>query len=140
MMSCRSLVVAGSLIVGAVLVEPGLALAQWSTQGSGASGAAATTMPSGNSPAASETAGSVSVRWAAATLADGAPVGGYVVNRFNALNGSQATVGPGCSGVITTTICTEQSVPSGTWIYTDTPVLAGWTGSASPPSGSVTVP
>jgi hypothetical protein len=37
-------------------------------------------------------------------------------------------------------ICLEQGVPSGTWIYTDTPVLANWTGQESPTSAAVSVP
>lgn len=132
--------VAGTVVIAAALAAPGLALAQWSSPGSGPSAGAAATMPAGNAPAGSATGSSVSVRWTAATFASGSPVGGYVISRFDAVNGSQATVGPGCSGVVTSTTCTELSVPSGTWVYTDTPVQASWTGSASSPSGAVTVP
>jgi hypothetical protein len=31
-------------------------------------------------------------------------------------------------------------VPSGSWVYTDTPVQASWSGGESPTSGTVTVP
>lgn len=83
---------------------------------------------------------SVSVRWPAVTLSNGTPVAGYVIRRFDALNGAEATVGPGCSGVVTTTICTELSVPAGTWVYTDTPVLLSWTGGQSSATAPIVVP
>ena len=116
------------------------ALAAWSASGTGQGGAAAATMPTGVSPTGSATVSSVTIRWTAVTLSNGAPVAGYVISRFNALNGSAATVGPGCAGVVTTTTCTELSVPSGAWIYTDTPVLQSWTGGASPASAPIVVP
>ena len=97
-------------------------------------------MPAGVAPTGSATSSSVTIRWPAVTLSSGAPVAGYVISRFNALNGSAATVGPGCAGVVTTTTCTEQSVPSGAWIYTDTPVQLSWTGAASPASAAIVVP
>ena len=96
-------------------------------------------MPTGVAPTGSATGSSVTIRWPAVTLSSGAPVAGYVISRINALNGSAATVGPGCAGVVTTTTCTEQSVPSGTWIYTDTPVQLSWTGGASPASSAIVV-
>ena len=97
-------------------------------------------MPTGAAPTGSATGSSVTIRWPAVTLSNGAPVGGYVISRFNALDGSAAIVGAGCSGVVTTTTCTEQSVPAGSWIYTDTPVLLSWTGGASPASAPIVVP
>jgi len=74
------------------------------------------------------------------SLSSGAPVAGYIINRYNALNGAAATVGAGCSGIVTTTTCTELSVPSGSWIYTDTPVQLSWMGTPSPASAAITVP
>ncbi len=65
---------------------------------------------------------------------------GYIVNRYNASTGAPATVGAGCSGVVTTTTCTEVSVAPGTWVYTDTPVQVNWTGGASPDSSAIVVP
>ncbi len=41
-------------------------------------------------------------------MANGLAIAGYVVKRYNALNGAAAVVGPGCSGLQSTT-CTEQS-------------------------------
>ena len=115
------------------------ALAAWSATGTGPAGAAATTMPAGAQPAVSVSGSSVTVRWSAATLPGGAAVSGYIITRINAVNGSAATVGAGCSGIITTTTCTEVVVPSGTWVYTDTPMQDNWTGTASPPSGAASV-
>lgn len=132
--------VPAALIVPAALTATPAAFAAWSANGSGSSGAAATTMATGHAPTGSVFSSQVTLSWTAAPMASGAAVQGYVISRFNALNGSPATVGAGCSGVITTTSCTENSVPSGTWIYTDTPVEQSWTGTASPASQSITVP
>jgi hypothetical protein len=116
------------------------ALAAWSTSGSGAASGAATTMPAGHAPTATASGTSVTVSWPTATFANGAGVAGYVIHRYDAVNGAAATVGAGCSGTVTTTSCVEQSVPAGNWIYTDVPVQGGWTGAESSPSNSVTVP
>lgn len=115
------------------------AFAAWSAGGSGRGGAAATTMPTGSTPSGSVIGSSVTVTWNTANMVNGSPVAGYVINRSNASNGGPATVGAGCSGMVTTTTCTEQSVPAGTWIYTDTPVQANWTGGASNNSAAITV-
>lgn len=113
--------------------------AAWVVPGPGSAAAAATTMPAGSAPTASAGTGSIAVRWPTASMANGVGVAGYVIKRYNAINGAGATVGPGCSGVVTATTCTELSVPAGTWLYTDTPVQLSWTGTESPPSGPVTV-
>ena len=134
----RTILVASAAAM-TVVIPATQAMAQWSVSGAGSGGAAATTMPAGATPAAAATGSTVSVRWAAVTLPDGTPVDGYVVNRINAINGQPATVGPGCAGVVTTTTCAELSVPSGTWVYTDTPVYGNWFGAASSPSSAVTV-
>jgi hypothetical protein len=115
------------------------ALAAWSTSGSGAAGGAATKMPSGNVPTANASGSSVTVSWPTAKFVDGTPVAGYVVKRYDAASGAAATVGAGCSGTVTATSCSEQSVPAGSWAYTDTPVLDNWTGSESASSQPVTV-
>jgi hypothetical protein len=71
------------------------------------------------------------------TLASGAVVAGYTVQRYNAINGTPASVGAGCSGTVTTTSCTELNVPAGSWVYTETPVQQSWTGTESAPSQPV---
>ncbi len=48
-------------------------------------------------------------------------------------------MGSSCSGTLSGTSCTETGVPSGTWRYAVTPVLAGWTGAESALSASVTI-
>jgi hypothetical protein len=72
-------------------------------------------------------------------LPGGASVGGYVIRRFNSVTDVQAAIGSACSGVVTTTTCTETSVPPGTWFYTDTPVQVNWTGGTSLASPIVSV-
>ena len=115
------------------------ALASWSVQQSGTAAGAAATMPTGGAPTGSARLRAVTVRWPVADLSSGTAVAGYTIQRFNAVNGQAATVGPGCSGVISTNSCTESSVPPGSWTYTDTPVQQSWTGGQSPASAPVTV-
>lgn len=116
------------------------AFAAWSGGGSGTASSLADTMPSGNQPVAVVAGTSVTLRWTAADLPGDYPVAGYVVQRFNAVNGDPAVVGSTCSGTVTATTCTESSVPAGTWDYTDTPVQDNWTGGQSSMSSAVTVP
>jgi len=131
-------------ILAAVFVLAGGAaghrtLAAWTTGASGPAAAGATTMPAGAQPVGGATNGAVSIRWPAVAMSNGVAVAGYVVRRFDAASGAEATVGAACSGVITTTTCTEQSVPVGMWIYTVTPVQLSWSGAQSPPSSPITV-
>jgi hypothetical protein len=128
-------------VVLALALGPALAaLASWSTQGSGAAAAAATVLPTGATPVGVVAGSAVTVSWPASALPGGAPVGGYVINRFNAVTAVRATVGAGCNGVVAATSCTEQSVPPGTWVYTETPVQLNWTGGISPVSAQFVVP
>ena len=126
----------GPCLLAALVVwvgfSPTVARAAWSSGGSGHASALAYVMPSGTPPAGAANGGAVTIRWAAATFTNGVPVEGYVINRYNSITGQQASVGAACSGVITTTTCTEQGVPSGTWVYTDTPVQFSWSGAQSP--------
>lgn len=115
------------------------AFAAWSTNGAGTSAGAATTMPTGTTPSGTVTLSTVKVSWSTATLGNGIPVAGYVINRYNATTGAPQTVGAACSAVITTTSCTESAVPAGKWVYTDTPVQLSWTGGQSPDSAQIIV-
>lgn len=133
-------VAAASMAIAAISLFASPAGAQWAVDGAGSTAGAATTMPAGVAPTASANGNSVVVRWPAVTFTGGGSVSGYVVNRYNAVNGSHATVGTACSGIVTTTTCTEDSVPSGHWVYTDTPVQINWSGAESPPSNAATVP
>lgn len=136
----RAKLLAAGLATAVTVAYPLAAWAQWSAAGSGQGGAAATTMPAGATPSVTARSNQVHVQWMAVTLASGASVAGYDIRRYNAVNGTQATIGAGCTGIITATSCVEQSVPPGMWFYTDTPVQASWTGSESSPSSSVTIP
>ena len=136
----RAVVVASVVALASQLIHPLAAFAQWSAHATGAAAGGATTMPAGAKPSAGAVKSNVLVSWTAATMGNGAAVSGYIVKRYNAVNGTQATVGAGCAGVITATSCTEQAVPSGSWVYTETPVQMNWTGAASAASGTVSIP
>lgn len=125
------------VLLGLTLAPP--ALAAWSGGGSGKASAVAYRMPTGGQPSTSASGSSVSVHWPGAAFPDNKAVAGYVIHRFDAASGTQATVGAGCSGTVTTTTCTELNVPAGTWIYTDTPVQDNWTGTQSPAAAPITV-
>jgi hypothetical protein len=114
--------------------------AAWSSTGAGTASSLAGTMPSGGTPSARAASGNVTVQWPAALLSDGVDAGGYVVHRFSATTGVEATVGAGCSGVVTATTCVELSVPSGAWIYTVATAQDNWSGAQGPPSTTVSVP
>jgi hypothetical protein len=116
------------------------AQAAWSLAGNGAGSSLSYTMPAGGQPTASVSRTGVTLTWPAAVFPDGRSVAGYKITRVNAVNGSQATVGASCSGTVTTTTCTELSVPAGTWTYADTPVQDNWVGGQSVASATVTVP
>ena len=107
-----------------------------------AGGAAATFVNAGNAPASAANAGrSVTLTWSASTLANGEPVDGYVVTRYEAdpPYAPQLTQA-GCNGTITALTCTEVGVPFGTWQYTVTPINgANWRGLESLKSGAVTI-
>jgi hypothetical protein len=132
-------IAAGAVALTVQLAQPLTASAQWSAHGSGASAGGATTMPAGTTPSAGALNGNVLVSWTAVTMGNGASVSGYIVKRYNAVNGTLATVGAGCAGVITSTSCTERSAPSGSWVYTETPVQLSWTGTESAASGTVSI-
>jgi hypothetical protein len=132
---CR-LVVGTVLALGAIVTTH--ASATWSAQGSGSAGAVAATMPVGAAPSAVASGSTVTVRWPAATFADGTAVAGYLIARYNVSTGATAVVTGSCAGTVTATTCTE-TVPSGTWTYTDTPVHNNWTGQESSGSHSITV-
>jgi hypothetical protein len=81
----------------------------------------------------------VAVRWQASTFPSGGAVEGYIIRRFDAASGQEATVGATCAGTVAATTCTESSVPVGTWVYTVTPIQGGWTGAQSAASSPATV-
>ena len=58
----------------------------------------------------------------------------YVVRRYPAAGGAEATIRSACAGAISALTCTENNVPAGGWVYTVTPTLGKWTGLESPRS------
>jgi len=134
-----ALVVCAALALALVLAPSSGAEAAWNGQGSGGAAGAANVMPAGTAPNGTVLSDQVTVTWAPSKFANGVPVAGYIVSRYNASTGATATVGSGCSGVLTTTSCTETSVAPGTWLYTDTPVQLNWTGGQSADSAPVIV-
>jgi hypothetical protein len=123
-------------------VSAGAAWAYWlATTTPGSNGAAAaTSVNSGATPTASAVGPTVTVSWAASTLATGQAVSGYLVKRYDATTLVVQTILAGCSGTIAATSCVESSVPSGSWKYTVTPVFAtNWAGAESAKSATVTV-
>lgn len=126
----------------ALVLINGVAWAYWSADsvpgGNGA--AAATTVEQGETPTAVAAEGSdVTLDWAASTLANGAPVAGYTIRRYDVATQALQTIQTGCAGAVTTTSCTEADVPTGQWVYSVTPVLgSNWAGAESPTSDAVT--
>ena len=132
-----AVLVATALVVG---LGSGAAWAFWlinSTPG-GNGAAAATSVNAGATPTANLVASAVTVSWASSTLATGQAVTGYRVHRYDATTLAVQTILSNCTGVITATTCTENSVPGGSWKYTVTPVFAtNWQGVESAASGTV---
>jgi hypothetical protein len=127
------------VLLGAV---GGAAWAYWlagTTAGSNGA-AAATTVNAGATPTASATGAAVTVSWAASTLASGQAVTGYQIKRYAATTLIAQTILSNCAGVVSSTSCTENAVPDGSWKYTVTPVLAtNWQGAESAKSATVVV-
>jgi hypothetical protein len=126
----------------AMTLATGTAWAYWSADSTpGGNGAAvATSVNQGSTPTAQATGSSVSVSWAASTLASGQPVSGYLVKRYDAGTQAAQTILSACAGTIATTSCVESNVPNGSWKYTVTPVFAtNWRGPESSMSTTVAV-
>ena len=126
----------------ALTVVAATAWAYWSAGsvpgGSGA--AAASGVNQGATPTASATGSTVTVSWAASTLANGQPVGGYLVKRYDAGTLAVQTILSACTGTIAATSCVESGVPNGSWKYAVTPVFAtNWQGPESAKSATVSV-
>jgi hypothetical protein len=135
----RVLVTAASI---AVLLPVGVAFAFWSigsdAGGNGAS--AATTVDRGNTPRATVSGADVTVSWAPTSLASGAAVTGYLVQRYDEDTVTSQVLLTSCAGRQTGTSCAEQGVPPGRWHYSVTPLMGtSWTGAESSLSAVVGV-
>lgn len=128
-----------ALVAVLALAVCGVAQASWSADASGAAATAAKTMPGGNVPSGTVAGNAVTLTWTASTFAGGGAVPGYVVRRFNGITQAEATVLAACAGVISATTCTENGVPTGTWVYTVTPAAGSWRGAQSGQSAVVPV-
>jgi len=126
----------------AMTLVAGAAWAYWTAASTPTSrgAAAATSVNQGATPNASAAGSTVTVSWAATTLANGDPVSGYLVKRYDANTSALQSIGSACSGTITATTCAESNVPNGQWKYAVTPVFAtNWQGPESVKSATVTV-
>jgi hypothetical protein len=139
----RLLVVVGVVAVAGAVAGSLVAYFSGSASAGSAGGTAATTVEPGTPPTSVTAAPgrSVTITWSAVTLADGHPVDGYRITRYEAgpPYAPQVTLA-GCSGVVAALSCTENAVPFGSWQYTITPVIGeNWRGAESAKSGTVTV-
>ncbi len=131
-------------IAVAIAVTGAVAWAYWTIGAAAGStgGAAAATVNQGATPTVNVTAigREISVSWGTSTLSNGNAVSGYLVKRYPS-GGGVPTISPvgSCSGTVATTSCNEDDVPTGTWVYTVTPIVASWHGAESATSGVVTV-
>jgi hypothetical protein len=102
--------------------------------------AAATSVNQGSTPTAVASGRSVTVSWAATTMANGDPVTGYSVARYDAATMTSQPIGSGCTGTLASTTCTETRVPAGDWVYAVTPRFgANWRGVESARSSTAQV-
>jgi len=135
----RSTSSAAALVVGALLAAAS-AQAAWTPTRSGAAFGRATSVGQGNAPSGAKVNGKdVRLTWTATTLTNGAAVDGYLVRRYNAATGAEATVAANCSGTVAALTCTESNVPKGSWQYTITPTRGNWRGAQSPNSAAIAV-
>lgn len=139
------------LAVFAVLaLSTGTALAWWTTAGtsSGSGSAQSGTMPAGLAPTVAPdgltdvTVSIPQVQFYGQPLGELA-ASGYTVQRRPSGGGAAVTPSADCdariSGAAATLQCTEQAVPSGSWVYSVTPVMRTWTGAESPTSNVIVV-
>lgn len=130
-----------AMVVVITLIASG-AWAYWSaTSVSGGHGAAAaTSVNAGVAPTTTAAGTEVTVSWPAVTLANGQPVTGYELRRYDASTSASQAVLAGCAGILTAASCVESGVPNGSWKYAVVPVFAAnWRGAESPKSATVVV-
>lgn len=127
------------LVVAAALAAASPALAAWVAGATGSASGRADQVLVAAAPSASATGGTVDLSWAATTLASGAPVTGYRVERVNTVTAAVVPATGGCAGTVVGLACTETSVPTGTWRYRTAAVRGAWQGPTSPDSAIVSV-
>ena len=140
-MTARSTLLTGARrtlpLVGLALLLSGVgvALASWSTDGSGTGAGSVGSLDAPLNVVATPTYSTVNVSWDAATPPDGV-LAGYVVNRSDGATtvkacdtdlGAPATYIP--AGTLT---CADLSVPDGSYTYTVTAIFRSWTAESLP--------
>jgi hypothetical protein len=137
------------VVLVASLAVPASATASWSAVGGGSAVVVqAETLPVGSAPTSVTVSGrDVVVGWPQ-TSYHGSYLGalsggGYILSRVPASGGTSVTPNASCATLISGSspilTCTERGVPAGTWKYSVTTRFQGWSGTASAPSGTVTV-
>lgn len=116
----------------------GVALAYWTSAGSGTGAATSGTLhvPTGVTASSTAGTGDVHISW---TASSGATTpSGYYITRKDASNDVSPACGTSPSSTTNSTSCTDSLVPLGAYTYAVVAVLHTWT-AASAPSNSVTV-
>jgi len=145
----RRLVLLVSAVVIACACAAG-ALAFWTTGSSSGSNGRSDigTLGTGATPSASLVGRTATVSWAQTIVAGNKlgtlASGGYTVRRYAvSAPGTPITPGASCAGSVTGASdplsCTETSLPTGRWLYTEVPTYFLWTGGTSSQSTAVTV-
>ncbi len=127
------------ILLTVLMSVSGTSWAFWTVTGRGTSSAATATIspPSSVTAAAANGATSVTVTWAAPSA--GVAPTGYRVERTSIASGvTVPACGSSPSSLLSTTSCTDVSVPDGTYRFTVVAVRSGWT-ATSTPSDPVTV-
>lgn len=122
----RPLVAIG-IVVGALVTWTIMATAWWGHAGAGTAQARADVVPTGPTPAVTVSGRSVTLNWPAVTMADGAAVTAYTVERYNATGTAVGVTGT-CTGTVTARTCKEVAVAPGQWQWAVRAVYASWTG------------
>ena len=142
----RMMALAGLFVVAAAAAP---AFAYWVVSVAYAAGnfavAQADTLPAGSTPTVATTpslnSNTVGITFStSATTSSGRTITSYVINRYATGSGTPSNTFT-CTPPTGTFTCTENSVPDGSWQYTDSAAIAGtsWVGTASAESASVVV-
>ncbi len=135
----RLATIAGVIVAALLGAATSPASAYWSVTSApgGAGTSAAASVNRAATPLVAAAQNDITIDWDPSTLSSGAPVTGYSVIRYDSANVAQPVLA-GCSGVRTTTVCTEVNVPDGLWTWGIVPRLgANWVGPESARSAQV---
>jgi hypothetical protein len=130
------------IVTLAICMTCGVAWSYWSSASApgGFGAAAAASVDRGAKPTVVVSGSTVTVSWAATSVSNGDSVSGYAITRYDQATLTAQTMLSQCAGKITSTSCSENSVPDGVWVYGVTPLLATyWRGAESLRSASATV-